>query len=80
MINPANQGLTAVHDVCDPVPDDVESFGIDDESPLPLHESEGVEVPVTTVPLTSEQLDQLKRVVRLSNDEHISWSTRFGML
>ena len=44
-------------------------IGIDDEGPLPLHESEGVEVPVTTVPLTSEQLDQLKTVVRLGNDE-----------
>lgn len=71
MIDPANQGLTAVRDVCDPVPENVESFGIDDGGPLPLHESEDVVVPVTTLPLTSEQLNQLEGVARqsLSSDE-----------
>lgn len=34
VIDPANRGLTAIRDICDPVPDDVEGFGIDEEGPL----------------------------------------------
>lgn len=69
MVDPVNHGLPAVRDVCDPVPHDVESFGVDEDGPLPLHGSDSVEVPATPVHFNSEQLDELQRVIRDHNGE-----------
>lgn len=63
MITPANQGLPAIRDICEPLPNDIENFGVDRGGPLPLHDSEGVDVPFTNTTLTNEQLQELKSIV-----------------
>ena len=35
MIDPANKGPTSVCDVYEPIPDDIEHFGVDHGGPLP---------------------------------------------
>lgn len=69
MITPANRGLLAIHDVCEAVPNDVEYFGVDGNGPLPLHDSEGVEVPQTILTLTSEQAEHLRRITTDQDDD-----------
>ena len=59
MIDPVNQGQLAVRDVYDLVPDDVETFGVDDYGPLPSSSVESVEIPVTSVPLSNEQIGEI---------------------
>lgn len=69
MITPANRGLLAIRDVCEAVPNDVEYFGVDGNGPLPLHDSEGVEVPQTILTLTSEQAEHLRRITTDQDDD-----------
>ena len=53
MVDSTNRGLTSVRDVYDPLPDDVEHFGIDHTGPLPLNEDmDNLEIPETHSPLT----------------------------
>lgn len=68
MITPANQGLLAVRDVCEPIPSEGEYFGVDNGGPLPLHYSEGVEVPQTNTTLTDVQVEDLRRITSLADD------------
>ena len=56
-LDPVNHGLTAIRVIHDPVRDDPEGYGIDDDGPLLFHDvdldAETVEIPVTAVPLTT---------------------------
>ncbi len=83
VIDPANRGLACIRDICDPLPDDVDNFGVDGEGPLPLHDDlEGVEILITSVPLTSRQLDELSVVVDCQSglwNRYISSSSRFSL-
>ena len=69
MITPANQGLPAIRDVCEPFPSDIENFGVDDGGPLPLHDSEGE--PFMSTTLTSAQVEELMSIVsrHVSDDD-----------
>ena len=70
VINPASRGLIAIRDICESIPHDDENFGVDEEGPLPLHEDiDGVEVPVTPVPVTDLQLQQLKSFIEHDHDD-----------
>jgi hypothetical protein len=71
MITPANQGLPAIRVVCEPLPSDTEIFGVDGGGPLPLHDTEGVDVPFTSTTLTSEQVEELRSIVsrHVSDDD-----------
>ena len=60
MINPANRGLEGIRDMCDQVLDNVESFGVNEEGPHPLHEEDQiVEVPTTLLSFNEEQNQQV---------------------
>lgn len=69
ILQPANKGLCGVTDVLDTVPEDIENYGIDGEGPQPLHECESVEVPGTSLHLTTEQCQSLSSLVEHSDDE-----------
>ena len=70
---PANRGLPAIRDVCELLPSDIENFGVDDGGPLPLHDSDGVDVPFTSTTLTSEQVEELMSIIvpRHVNDDDV---------
>ncbi len=52
---------STICDICEPLPNDIENFGVDSGGPLPLHDS--VDVPFTSKTLTNEQLQELKSIV-----------------
>ena len=51
MITPANQGLPVIRDIREQLPSDIENFGPDDGGPLPLHDFEDFDVPLTNTTL-----------------------------
>lgn len=59
VLDPVNRGLTAVRDIHDPVPDDVQGVGIDEDGHLPLQDldADTVEISITNISVTSLQLD-----------------------
>ena len=73
VLDPVNRGLTAIRDIHDPVPDDPEGYGIDDDGPLPLHnvdlDADTVEIPVTTVPLTTPQMNELSGLLQIYTED-----------
>ena len=69
IIQPANTGLCGVQDVFDPLSEDVESYGVDEEGPQPLHKYESVEVPSTSLHLTEEQQLSLASLIEYNVDD-----------
>ena len=55
------------------MPDDPEEYGIDDDGLLPLHDvdmdADTVEIPVTTVPLTTLQMNQLSGLLQIYTED-----------
>ena len=73
MIDPANKGLQAMRDVYDPIPDDVENFGIDPNGYLPLHnvdDTQDVEIPDTVSPLNEHHLAQVLCLASSYSDDY----------
>ena len=76
MVDPTNQELTSVRDVYDPLPADVEHFGVDHTGPLPLNEDlDSLEIPETHSPLNREHTHQLQEFIKSAVDFDYGYST-----
>ena len=65
MINPNNAGQTALPDptIGEPVPDNLELYGVDSDGPLPPEHQSYIEVEPPTSNITQERFHELQRLV-----------------
>ena len=74
-VGTANKGLTSVRDVYEPIPDDVEHFGVDHGGPLPLNnEVDDLEIPETPSPLNRDHTRRVHQLVAASLDSDYGYS------
>ena len=72
VLDPTKQGQQAIRDICDPVPADLEAFGVDEYGPLPPDSVERVQVPVTSVALSQQQVEEVRGLLQ-------TYSADFGV-
>ncbi|CAB4006532.1 Hypothetical predicted protein, partial [Paramuricea clavata] len=63
MLQLRNSNLTAVRDIVDGVPNNVEDFGIEEEGPVPTSHPDLVSVPQSTVEVSYEQETAIQQAI-----------------